>query len=90
MFIILFFSLLLIFKTNIYCNAYNIYNIIISFLIMNLEKYKWKYRILLITTPNYVNKEYNNIKEKFEANLYKFHNKYVKKITKLIKMLPLK
>ena len=34
---------------------------------------------------NYVNKEYNNIKEKFEANLYKFHNKYVKKITKLDK-----
>mgnify|MGYP001303656811 CR=1 FL=1 len=50
-----------------------------------MDKYKWKFRILLIETPNYVNNDYKQAKKIYDDNIYEFHKRYVKKITKLNK-----
>jgi hypothetical protein len=47
-----------------------------------MDKYKWKYRILLIETDSYKNKDYIETRNKYNKNLYKFHKRYVKMITK--------
>ena len=46
-----------------------------------MDKYKWKYRILLIDTDSYNNKNYIETKNKYNKNLYKFHKRYVKLIS---------
>lgn len=48
---------------------------------MNLEKYKWKYRILLIYVDSYKNEQYLKIKEKYQDNIKEFHKRHVKLLT---------
>ena len=47
-----------------------------------MEKYKWKYRILYIETPNYINEGYKNTKKIYEENIKDFHKRYIKIISK--------
>jgi len=49
---------------------------------MNLNKYKWKLRIILIETPDYNNEKYQVAKHKYKKNLEEFHKRYVKLVTK--------
>lgn len=48
---------------------------------MDLKKYKWKNRILLIETPNYTNEKYKLVKEIYEKNIKDFHKRFIKLIT---------
>ena len=48
---------------------------------MNLDKYKWKYRILLIYTDSYKNNKYLKVKEKYQDNIKEFHKRNVKLLT---------
>jgi len=52
---------------------------------MNLDKYKWKNRIILIETPNYQNEKYKETKGIYEINIKEFHKRYIKLLTKLDK-----
>jgi hypothetical protein len=52
---------------------------------MNLDKYKWKYRILLIYIDSYKNEQYLKIKEKYQDNIKEFHKRHVKLLTNLNK-----
>ena len=45
---------------------------------MNLKKYLWKNRLLLIETCNYTNKEYKNTKKLYNDNIKEFHKRYIK------------
>ena len=47
----------------------------------NLKKYIWKYRLLLIDTPNYTNDNYKEAKDIYEKNIKEFHKRYVKFIS---------
>ena len=47
---------------------------------MNLEKYKWKSRILLVITPNFRDKSYLNVKKIYQSKIKEFHKRYVKLI----------
>ena len=47
---------------------------------MNLEKYKWKSRILFINTPNFKEKPYQKVKKLYQSNIKEFHKRYVKLI----------
>lgn len=47
-----------------------------------MDKYKWKYRILLIETPSLELENYINIDELYNNNLQEFHKRHVKKITR--------
>ena len=49
---------------------------------MNLTKYKWKLRILLVSTPSRDNNEYKRTKKLYKKHLKRFHKRYVKMITK--------
>ena len=46
-----------------------------------LKKYKNRFRIIVLHTDSYNNKDYNESKKKFKKNIIKFHQKYVKLIT---------
>lgn len=48
---------------------------------MNVNKYKWSYRILLIHTNSYKNKEYLNAKDTYQKNIKEFHKRHVKLLT---------
>ena len=48
---------------------------------MDIKKYQWKYRILLIETPNYTNDNYKNAKNIYEENIKEFHKRHVKLIS---------
>jgi hypothetical protein len=48
---------------------------------MNLQKYKWKNRIILIETPNYNNKEYKKTKDLYQEYIKEFHKRFVKIVT---------
>ena len=48
-------------------------------------KFKNIFRILLLITPNYSNKDYKNAKEIYKENIKKFHSKNIKLITKINK-----
>ena len=50
---------------------------------MNLGKYKWKSRILLISTPSYKDKIYLEAKKIYQAKIKDFHKRYVKLICKI-------
>ena len=52
---------------------------------MNLEKYKWKSRILLVSAPNYKDKIYLEVKKKYQAKIKDFHKRHVKLICKINK-----
>ena len=52
---------------------------------MNLEKYKWKSRILLVSVPNYKDKIYLEAKKKYQTKIKDFHKRYVKLICKINK-----
>jgi hypothetical protein len=49
---------------------------------MSLKKYKWKNRILLVETPSYKKKRYIKTINIFKKNIYNFHKRYVKFISK--------
>jgi hypothetical protein len=48
---------------------------------MNLDKYKWKYRILLIHVDSYKNEKYLNIKDIYQEYIKEFHKRHVKLLT---------
>ena len=50
---------------------------------MNLKKYKWKSRILLVNTPNFKDKSYQKVKKKYQSKIKQFHKRYVKLICKI-------
>ena len=52
---------------------------------MNLGKYKWKSRILLVSTPNYKNRIYLEAKKIYQDKIKDFHKRYVKLICKIDK-----
>ena len=52
---------------------------------MNLEKYKWKTRILLVSTPNYKDRTYLDSKKIYQDKIKDFHKRYVKLICKINK-----
>ena len=56
----------------------------------NLKKYKWKLRILLISTPNYKDKKYIETKEIYNKHIKEFHKKYLKLITETNKPFSIK
>lgn len=45
---------------------------------MNLKKYIWKNRILLLETNNYTNLHYKNTKLLYEKHIKEFHKRYIK------------
>ena len=49
---------------------------------MNLEKYKWKSRILFVSTPNYKEKKYLNVKKIYQEKIKEFHKRYIKLVCK--------
>ncbi len=49
---------------------------------MNLEKYKWKSRILLVITPNFKDQSYQKVKKIYQSKIKEFHKRYVKLISK--------
>ena len=49
---------------------------------MNLEKYKWKSRILLVITPNFKDKSYQKVKKIYQSKIKEFHKRNVKLICK--------
>lgn len=52
---------------------------------MNLKKYKWKNRILLVNTPNYINSDYKKTKETYQKFIKRFHKRYIKLLSKVDK-----
>ena len=52
---------------------------------MDISKYKYKYRIIILKTNNYINKEYKNIKKLYENNIKEFHKRNIKLISNLNK-----
>lgn len=48
---------------------------------MNLNKYKWRNRILLINTPNYTDIKYKDAKNIYEENIEEFHKYFIKILT---------
>tara|TARA_B100000700_G_scaffold3454_1_gene4025 strand:+ start:801 stop:1364 length:564 start_codon:yes stop_codon:yes gene_type:complete len=48
---------------------------------LRLKKYKWKCRIILLSTPHYKNKEYLEAKKIYQKNIKLFHKNYLKLIT---------
>ena len=52
---------------------------------MDFKKYKWKARLLLISTPNYKNKDYLFTKEIYQKYIKDFHKRFVKLLIKVNK-----
>ena len=50
---------------------------------MNLEKYKWKSRILLVSTTSYKDRIYLDAKKIYQDKIKDFHKRYVKLICKI-------
>lgn len=48
-----------------------------------LKEYRWKSRLLYITTDSYNNQKYLNVKELYLDNIKRFHKSYVKMISSL-------
>jgi len=53
---------------------------------INLEKYKWKSRILLVITSNFRNKSYLKVKKIYQSEIKEFHKRYVKLICRINKI----
>ena len=52
---------------------------------MNLGKYKWKSRILLVSTTSYNDRIYLEAKKIYQDKIKDFHKRYVKLICKINK-----
>ena len=52
---------------------------------MNLEKYKWKSRILLVSTTSYKDRIYLEAKKIYQSKIKDFHKRYIKLICKIDK-----
>ena len=52
---------------------------------MNLEKYKWKSRILLVSTTSYKDRIYLEAKKIYQDKIKDFHKRFVKLICKINK-----
>ena len=50
-----------------------------------VEKYKWKSRVLLVSTPNYKDRIYLETKKIYQDKIKDFHKRYVKLICKINK-----
>ena len=48
---------------------------------MNIKKYKWKNRILLIETNDYKNDKYLECKKIYNDNLQEFHKRHIRLLT---------
>ena len=48
---------------------------------LNLKKYEWKARLLLIETPSYTDKSYIEAKDTYQKFIKDFHKRYLKLIT---------
>ena len=48
---------------------------------LRVKKYKWRSRIILLSTPHYKNKEYLQAKKIYQKNIKLFHKKYLKLVT---------
>ena len=48
---------------------------------MNYQKYKWKFRLLIIHTKNYTNLEYKKNKKTYYKYIKEFHKRHVKLLT---------
>lgn len=49
---------------------------------MDFTKHKWKNRLLIIETPNFINEKYKETKYIYENNIKEFHKRFIKLITK--------
>lgn len=49
----------------------------------NIKKYKGKYRLLVVCTPNYINKEYKTIKAALSKHEKKLHGLGVKILSRV-------
>lgn len=45
---------------------------------MDLSKYQWKYRLILVKTPSYKHPDYIKTKEIYDQNIQEFHKRYIK------------
>lgn len=52
-------------------------------MVKDLDKYKWKLRILLVETPSYDHIKYKDAKRLYKINLKEFHERFLKMVTKL-------
>ena len=52
---------------------------------MNLGKYKWKSRILLVSTTSYEDRIYLEAKKIYQDKIKDFHKRFVKLICKINK-----
>lgn len=57
---------------------------------VNLNKYSWVNRLLLLETPNYKNKDYLNTKKIYEDNIKEFHKRFIKLVVHRNKNLTFK
>ena len=57
---------------------------------MNLDKYQWKYRLILVNTPSYKHPDYIKAKEIYDQNIQEFHKRYIKLLSHRKKSLILK
>lgn len=48
---------------------------------MEINKYRWRYRIILIETPDYKNENYKNTKIIYQSYIKEFHKRYIKLVT---------
>ena len=52
---------------------------------MDLTKYKWKCRILLLSTTCYRDSDYKKSKELYQKHIKEFHKRFIKLVTRLDK-----
>lgn len=50
-----------------------------------MDRYKWKYRLLILVTPSRKNKDYLRSTEIYQQNIKSFHRKHVKLTTQVKK-----
>ena len=48
---------------------------------MNLDKYKWRLRLLVVITPSYKDKRYIFCRKKYQEHIKEFHKRHVKMVT---------
>ena len=49
---------------------------------INLNRYKYKNRVIILETPNYKNQDYLDAKQEYENNIDEYNKRYVKLLTK--------
>ena len=48
---------------------------------MQLKKYRWKNRLIVVDTPSYKNEDYLKTKKIYEKNIKRFHKRFIKLIS---------